>query len=168
MSEKALFVAKKTIFTKNFFWLVIGAIVGVILLIFGFVSLGTEFGKMGGSLTVIIGGGIIFLVTGCGAIIEGIAMKNATIKFYKNKYRIQSGLIHRRDSEILLIKILSVSVYQGLCGHLFDFGDVVINVVGRKNISLFDVKNPYGLKRYIQSILDQTDLNTIKQVIHEV
>ena len=38
MSEKALFVARKTIFTKNFFWLVIGAIVGVILLIFGFGS----------------------------------------------------------------------------------------------------------------------------------
>lgn len=168
MNEQVLFVARKTILTRNFVCLVIGAILGVCMLIFGLILLGTEFGKKGYGPAIIIGGCIIFLVTGFGSVIEGITIKNTTIKFYKNKYRIQSGFIHRYDSEILLTNILSVSVYQGLWGHLFDFGDVLINVVGRKHILLSEVKNPYALKRYIQSRLDQTDLNTIRQVIQEV
>ena len=59
------------------------------------------------------------------------------------------------------------SISQGLGGRMFDYGIVHINIVGKHDINLAGVKHPQNLKKYIESIMNKTNMNGINQVIHE-
>ncbi len=162
MSNGVLYVAKRTMITRKFVWSIIALILGLVVLIFGFVLMGKGSGP-----AVLFIGLVIMVIAGLFALFIGIAMRSNTIEFYEKKYIIKSGIINKHEDEALLTNLISVSVNQGLGGSLFHYGTVRINVVGKQDIKLIGVKHPHELKKYIQSLMEKTDINNIKQVIQD-
>lgn len=162
MNDGVLYTARRTMITRKFVGCILALIFGVITLILGFVLMG-----MGSGDIFIFIGLFIALLGGIAALFEGLTMRSNKIEFYKNKYIIKSGLINKHEDEAILTNLVSVSVNQSLGGRMFDYGTVRINIVGKKDISLSGVKHPQKLKKYIQALLDNTNVNNIKQVIHD-
>ena len=161
MNDKVLFKATRTIITRNFILSIFAMIIGLIILICGFIAM-----DMIGSFFIIVGLAVI-LISGIAALVIGFGMRSNTIEFYENKYVIKSGIINRHENEALLTNIVSVRVSQGLGGRMFDYGIVHVNIVGKHDINLAGVKHPHKLKKYIESIMNKTNMNGINQVIHE-
>ena len=160
MSEKVLFVARKTMISRKFVWSIFAGIIGLAILILGFVML-----KDGPYILIV--GLVVMAISALVALCEAIVQRSNTIEFYEKKYVVKSGVVNKHENEALLTNMVSVSVSQGLGGSLFNYGTVKIDVVGKHDIRLAGVKKPHELKKYIESIMDKTNMNDVKQVIHD-
>lgn len=99
---------------------------------------------------------IILLVLGLIPGIIYILVKNLSahsyqVIFYDDKFIVKSGIINTHEDESVFKGVLAVSINQSLKGKMFNFGDVKVDVVGKNNLTLCGVKDPEGLKKYLQS-----------------
>lgn len=108
---------------------------------------------------------ILLLILGIIPGVIYIAVKNASahshqILFYDDKYVLKSGIMNKHESEAAFKGVLAVSVDQSVKGRMFGYGNVKIDVVGKNNLVLGGVKDPQGLKKYLDSKkIKGTDLN---------
>lgn len=160
MSSEALYTARRTMVTRKFVWCLFIFILGVICLIGGFVLLKS-------SPILLYVGLILMVVSAIFILCEALVMRSNTIEFYEKKYVIRSGVINKHENEVLLTNLVSVSVSQSLGGQMLDYGTVKINVVGKQDISLSGVKHPQELKKYIEKLMEKTEIKNINQVIHD-
>lgn len=160
MSSEALYTARRTMVTRKFVWCLFIFILGVICLIGGFVLLKS-------SPILLYVGLILMVVSAIFILCEALVMRSNTIEFYEKKYVIRSGVINKHENEVLLTNLVSVSVSQSLGGQMLDYGTVKINVVGKQDISLSGVKHPRELKKYIEKLMEKTEIKNLNQVIHD-
>lgn len=160
MSSEALYTARRTMVTRKFVWCLFIFVLGVIGLIGGFVLLKS-------SPILLYVGLILMVVSAIFILCEALVMRSNTIEFYEKKYVIRSGFINKHESEVILTNLVSVSVSQSLGGRMLDYGTVKINVVGKQDISLSGVKHPQELKKYIEKLMEKTEIKNINQVIHD-
>ena len=107
---------------------------------------------------------VLFVLPGVIYILVKVLKANHhTITFYKGKYIIKTGIIHTNETEVVFKGVLSASVQQGAKGKIFNFGDVRADIAGSKKLYLTGVKNPNGLKNYLNS--KQIDAETIDHTL---
>ena len=80
-------------------------------------------------------------------------IKNATyrIEFYKDKIVVSYGLISVRRKQTIFMGITGVSVNQSIGGRIFNYGDVLVDVVGRWDVSTTNIHNPKKLEEYLET-----------------
>lgn len=131
------------------------AILAAVLLILAIVFFVTDLAPAG------IGMLVVALIAGAIASISILRAKMHKILVYDNKVVEKQGILITNEKSSLLVGVVGVSVRQGLCGKLFNYGDVVIDKVGRGwDISTEGICKPYQLKRYFEAIIDQTKAET--------
>lgn len=89
--------------------------------------------------------GIIYIL------VKNLSAHSYKVIFYDDKFIVKSGIINTHEDESAFKGVLSVSINQSLKGKIFNFGDVKVDIVGTKNITLCGVKDPEALKKYLQS-----------------
>ena len=95
---------------------------------------------------------VLFVLPGVIYILVKVLKANHhVITFYKGKYVIKTGIIHTNETEVVFKGVLSASVQQNLRGKMFNFGIVSADIAGSKRLYLTGVKNPNGLKDYLNS-----------------
>ncbi len=80
-----------------------------------------------------------------------IILKHERIEFYDNKVVFKKGVFRRKEIVTTFLGVLSVSVDQTFIGRIFNYGDVVVDAVGRWDISTEDIARPRKLKRYLET-----------------
>ena len=76
----------------------------------------------------------------------------------------KTGFIRRHTLEMLLPKIESVAVHQGILGRLLDFGTVTVTGTGGTKESFRAIIEPLGVRRKINQIIEHyTQAYTQKQ-----
>jgi uncharacterized membrane protein YdbT with pleckstrin-like domain len=60
------------------------------------------------------------------------------------------GLIARYTTELLLSKVESIGVTQGLTGRLFNYGDLTVTGTGGAREVFRRVRDPIGFRNYVQ------------------
>lgn len=85
------------------------------------------------------------------------------IYFYDDKFVLKSGILNKHEDEVAFKGVISVSIDQGLRGSMFDYGTVKADVVGKHNLVLAGVKDPKGLKKYLET--RRIDPSEIKHVV---
>ncbi len=99
----------------------------------------------------------VLAIIGCLRILS--AMFNKII-FYDNKVVERKGIINTKEKSSILTGIVGVSVEQSLFGKLFNYGDIVIDKVGKGwDISTEHIAKPYEFKKYLETIIDKTEVN---------
>lgn len=83
-------------------------------------------------------------------IVDIIAKKKEVIEFYDDKIVTKKGILSRSETTSAFVGVLSVSVNQSLLGRIFDYGNVKVDAVGRWDIATDGIKNPGGLKKYLE------------------
>ena len=84
------------------------------------------------------------------------AIKQFTLEFYKDKIIVKQGLLVKSKKQMVFMGVTSVSIERGLWGQIFNYGDVVVDCVGKWDISLTThIKNPEALEAYLQTRIVQ-------------
>ena len=79
------------------------------------------------------------------------------VEFYEKNVLQKTGIISKNEKNIVFKGVVSVSVNQSIWGRLFGFGDVYIDLVGKNNMQLEKVKNPYELKKFLETKIVDVD-----------
>ncbi len=73
-----------------------------------------------------------------------------TVEFYDDKVVEKSGVLNKIEKSNVFTGVVAVSVKQSLLGRLLGYGDVRIDTRGKFDINTTGIKNPNGLKKYLE------------------
>jgi uncharacterized membrane protein YdbT with pleckstrin-like domain len=91
------------------------------------------------------------LVIGVAAALAGFLRRSATEMAVTNKRMvIKTGILSRRTYEILLSKIESIHVEEGLLGRVLGYGSVVVCGTGGTPTPFHQIANPLELRRQVR------------------
>lgn len=94
-----------------------------------------------------------------------IEVKKFRIEFYKDKVIMHRGFLHTEERQSILTTIVGVRINRSIAGNIFNYGDVVVDMVGRWDIDTRAIKDPVALKNHLKSIMDQTGAKNLIQFI---
>ena len=75
------------------------------------------------------------------------------------------GFLHTEEQQSILTTIVGVRINRSIAGNIFNYGDVVVDMVGRWDIDTTAIKDPVALKNHLKSIMDQTGAKNLNQFI---
>ena len=142
--DKLICTVKRSVFAyKGRFW------GGILAIIFGAIGLSvTLFGL------VFIGFGILLIACAY------VSASHFSIKIYDDKIISREGLISTNERRATMTPIIGISVSQGLFGKIFNYGNIVIDKVGRGwDIKTSYVKSPYAVKRSLENFIQSQKNN---------
>lgn len=80
-----------------------------------------------------------------------IAVKKFRIEFYDDKIVTYSGLINTNKKQCVFMGVTASSVSQNLFGHIFNYGNVSVDCVGKWDVDTSYIKDPKRLDEYLQT-----------------
>ena len=90
-----------------------------------------------------------------------IAVKKFRIEFYDDKIVTYSGLINTQKKQVVFMGVTGTSVSKTIMGQIFNYGDVVVDCVGKWDVDTTYIKNPSALEKYLQTKTVSVANNTI-------
>ena len=95
-------------------------------------------------------------------IVDIIRNKKHVIEFYDRYVIEKSGILNKRETKFIFAGVCSVVVNQTLLGRICNYGDVIVDVVGKRwGINTFGISRPQELKRFIEEKIINPD-ETVK------
>ena len=84
----------------------------------------------------------------------GRLIRNLTTTIFVSDKRFfhSHGWVHRHAHEIVIGKVESILVEQGLCGRLFNYGTIRVSGTGAGTIVLQYIKRPLEFQRQVRAI----------------
>jgi uncharacterized membrane protein YdbT with pleckstrin-like domain len=133
---------------KLHWWIFVGPIVELVLAVIFFIIAGAS---ADATWTYVA---ILFLIAG---ILNGIG---AFINYSSSEFAVtdkrvigKTGFIRRNTVELLLNKVESVSINQGIFGRIVDSGTVMVVGTGGTKNRLGNISNPMEFRRQVQARL---------------
>lgn len=103
-----------------------------------------------GARAIMLGGSAFFFIAGVfSAIGQVIAYKTSEFAVTNRRVIMKQGFIRRKTMELMLAKVDSLSIDQGIFGRLFGFGTVRVTVATEKQNFPF-LHNPLEFRRQVQ------------------
>lgn len=90
--------------------------------------------------------------------------KNFRIEFYDDKIITYSGIIAKTKKQSVFMGVAATTVHQTVTGRIFNYGDVIVDCVGKWDIDTVGIKNPSGLDEYLQTKIMKSNSGT--PIIH--
>lgn len=87
------------------------------------------------------------------------------VDFYKDRIVKKTGVFTTHEKEQARTKVVSVSIQKSFWGNICGYGDVKINIMGKEDMVLSDIKNPEELKKYMKSSFMKA--KDVKQIVHD-
>lgn len=104
--------------------------------------------------------GLVLLLLGVVSVIAGVVAKEATEMAVTNRrVLVKVGFVNRKSYEILLPKIESIGIEEGLLGRLLGYGSVVVRGIGGTPEPFQNVRNPAEFRRQVQGQVDASPTN---------
>lgn len=94
-----------------------------------------------------------------------IEAKKFRIEFYKDKVIMHRGFLHTEERQSILTTIVGVRINRSIAGNIFNYGDVVVDMVGRWDIDTRAIKDPVALKNYLESVMTNAGTKNFNQFI---
>ncbi len=151
--ESNLIPGEKVLYKTRLHWVVLlGPIVaGVFFGLPGLVLLIGSLFKRTGQSSGMAGGGLLFIIIATVCVLLGFLGRNATEMAVTNKrVIIKTGLLRRRTFELLLSKVESIGVDEGLLGRMLGYGTVVVRGTGGTPEPFSRVGHPLEFRRQVQ------------------
>ena len=83
-------------------------------------------------------------------IVDIVKRKCTTIEFYDGYVIKKSGVIAKDEERMIFPKIVSVKIDRSVIGSIFNYGDIVVDAVGKWDLDLRGIKNPNEAKKYFE------------------
>ena len=93
--------------------------------------------------------GLLLLAAVAGAVVY-IALRSAEFAVTNKRVIMKVGWLNRRSLELLLSKIESISVEQGLSGKLWGYGTIIISGTGGSHEPFKNIAHPLEFRKQVQ------------------
>ena len=138
--------------------LTIFSVLIILLLIIYVLVLGT----MGGGLILwIIFSVPILIIPLIILIFKIISIKSYTLTIDGTKVTEHGGIFNKYDRQTLLTNVVGVDVSQTFFGRIFGYGNVHVDLVGKRDLWLNGIKQPDKLKEFLQQYVNTENLSTL-------
>lgn len=94
-----------------------------------------------------------------------VKVKKFRLEFYDTYILTYEGLLSTSEHRSLLTTIVGVRIDQTFGGHLFNYGDLHVDVVGKWDVNTHAIKDPASLKHYLETLMSRTDPRILNQVL---
>ncbi len=154
--DSNLIQGEQVLYRTRMHWIILAA--PVILCGFFFVLPGFMF-IVGGLASKDSGGmaGIgLFMWLISAAVIGGAWLQRNSVEMAVTNKRViaKAGVLSRRTSEMMLAKVESIGVYQGVIGRMFDYGNIIVRGSGGTPELFKKITSPLEFRRHVQEQLD--------------
>ena len=103
-------------------------------------------------------GGFVFLALAALCILVGYLKRKSTEMVVTNKrILIKTGFLSRKTFELLLSKVESIGVQEGLLGRMLGYGSVVVRGTGGTPEPFSMVAHPLEFRRQVQQQIEQRE-----------
>ena len=116
-----------------YFWPIVVAVVGLVLLL-AVPSLGL----------------IVLVLAGLLGVVVFITVHNAEFAVTNKRVIMKTGWLNRRSLELLLSKIESIAVDQGLGGKVWGYGTIVVSGTGGSHEPFMNIADPFEFRKQVQ------------------
>jgi uncharacterized membrane protein YdbT with pleckstrin-like domain len=158
--DNNLISGEKVLYKTGLHWVVLlgPAVVGGF---FGLTGLALLIGSMrekNDSARELAAAGSFLMVVAAACIFAGIIRRKGTEMAVTNKrVIIKTGLLRRRTFELLLSKVESIGVEEGLMSRMFGYGSVVVRGTGGTPEPFANVGHPLEFRRQVQQQIEASD-----------
>jgi uncharacterized membrane protein YdbT with pleckstrin-like domain len=155
--EKNLIPGERVLYQTGRHWivLVVPFVLGTFFALIGVLPLIGSFVKKDGTLAGVALGFLLFA-----AALFGLAVlsRNAVEMAVTNKrVLIKSGLLSRRTFELLLTKVESIGVEEGVLGRILGYGAVVVRGTGGTPEPFTVIAHPLEFRRQVQQQIEMRE-----------
>lgn len=91
-----------------------------------------------------------------------VMFKTEVIEFYDGKIISRNGVFSKSEKTTVFLGVYSVNISQSFMGRIFNYGNISVDAVGKWDINCYGVKDPEGLKVYLEKFIKQSSDNTVK------
>jgi uncharacterized membrane protein YdbT with pleckstrin-like domain len=161
--ESNLIPGERVLYKTGFHWIVafwpalfgcIIAIPGVVMVLTSLFAIGDKSGVAG----TMAGMGFGFLIVGAALVLVGYLQKVSTEMAVTNKrIIIKAGLLSRRTFELLLSKVESIGVEEGVLGRMLGYGSVVVRGTGGTPEPFTKIAHPLEFRRQVQQQVENRE-----------
>jgi uncharacterized membrane protein YdbT with pleckstrin-like domain len=102
-------------------------------------------------------GGAVMLVGAVWGAVHLIELRTSEFAVTTTRLIFKVGLVARYTTELLLSKVESIGVTQGLLGRLLNYGDLTVTGTGGAKEVFRRVQDPVGFRNYVQHASVTTD-----------
>jgi len=135
---KNLMKGEEVVYQTSLHWLVYSWPI-----VLGVVGLLVLLGSVGVGLAVLLVAAVVGLAV-------YISVSNAEFAVTNKRAIMKVGWLNRRSLELLLTKIESISVEQGLSGKLWGYGTIVISGTGGSHEPFKNIADPFEFRKQVQ------------------
>lgn len=155
--EKNLIPGERVLYQTGLHWvaLVVPFVLGTFFGLIGiFPLIGSFVGKDGALASV----ALVFLLLAVALFGLAILSRNAVEMAVTNRrVLIKSGLLSRRTFELLLAKVESIGVEEGILGRILGYGTVVVRGTGGTPEPFKAIAHPLEFRRQVQQQIEQRE-----------
>ena len=90
-----------------------------------------------------------------------ISIKSYTLTIDGTKITERGGIFNKYDHQTLLTNVVGVDVSQTFSGRIFGYGNVHVDLVGKRDLWLYGIKQPDKLKEFLQQYVNTENLSTL-------
>ena len=162
---------EKVIYQTRLHWIVMlgNLVVGCLLLAGGAGLLyyaTTQAGFEVATVHLMQGTGIALLVAGLGAILLGMARRNATEMAVTNRRVIvKTGLASRRTIDMLLNKVESIEVSETTMGRVLGYGAIIVVGTGGSTEPFRKIAHPLTFRSRLQQQIEKPQLVVVDDAV---
>jgi uncharacterized membrane protein YdbT with pleckstrin-like domain len=151
--ESNLIPGETVLYKTGLHWIVLfwPILLGLIFGLPGLILLATSIGASSGSSGGRAVGGLVLLAIAATLVLVGYFSRGATEMAVTNKrVMIKTGFLRRRTFELLLSKVESIGVDEGIVGRVLGYGSVVVRGTGGTPEPFRKVGHPLEFRRQVQ------------------
>ncbi len=146
--EENLMPGEQIMYRANLHWIIYSA-----PLFFGLVGIVIVASSLGNRYQAALGGlGVLFLiVAGLLGLSRWIISRTSEFAVTNKRVVIKVGLIRRHTLELLLAKVESIGVEQGVLGRILGYGTIVVVGTGGTRESFTNIAQPLEFRKQVQA-----------------
>lgn len=158
--ESNLIPGEQVLYRTGLHWIVLGlpifiaaflSVTGLPLFIGG---LGEKSGQGGPMMTT---GFSLLAIAGVLVVLGYLSRKATEMAVTNKRIIIKTGLLSRRTFELLLSKVESIGVEEGLMGRMLGYGSVVVRGTGGTPEPFKNVAHPLEFRRQVQQRVEERE-----------
>ena len=160
VGNKLLYVAKKSAWAHRA-RMILSIIVAVL-----FATTGVAFISDPEGTGLAVAAFLIAAVAVLVIVLTVVEASRCEIRVYEKSIVTKKGLLNVRETRSVMTPIVGVSVEQSFNGKIFNYGNLVIDKVGKGwDIDSRYIKKPYEFKKFLDSLMENTDMDKVTMIM---
>ena len=159
-SNKLLYVAKKSAWAHRT-RMILSIILTVLFALTGIIFVTDPEGI--GLAVVAFAIALVFVLV---IVLTVVEASKCEIRVYEKSIVTRKGLLNVKETRSVMTPIIGVSIEQSFNGKIFNYGNLVIDKVGKGwDIDSRYVKKPYEFKRFLDSLMENTEMDKVTMIM---